>query len=1423
MRIAFLHPYKMSDHFFVEVIEAAAIADLCADGHDAEAVDFLFDPAKSELDQLKELREKLEAQAYDLIFLERAWSDDVVAALRGQRLVGWGAADLLDRGVEAVVVDTTREVARSVARAVAAGEPLSQVPGVAVKRSDGRVEQREGARKMSVLSELADATFAHGRRRSLTPAIANEHRAIVLSNLGCAYRNVPNKTGVFDGVEMPSEVSTAGCTFCDVEAYERMSDGDAVALIVRQVRAVLAQRPEVKEIAIKDDYAVRFIARLGDELRPLGLGDREVLLSARADYLLQLRSDIEEALAGRFPARLGFYLIGFENFAQPELDRFNKGISAAQMERVVALMREWSERFPGRFHVTPTGGFILFTPWTTLADLRVNADVMRRLGFSRFRGRALLSQLRLYPQLPLYWLAKRDGLLVESFERADQSDAARRGYEADHAWRFRDPKVAAVQRRLLDAASTCDEKQLFDVFEEALDEAAGVARGKKGRPTRMVASPNEVAKKGPATQQITLTRRCNQACTFCTHRGEDPTPPRQRAARAVQAVRAAAREGVRSVVLTGAEPTLEWYLKDLIKLARDLGVGEVALETNAIALEPHGGAAALDIDLARVALNSLDAEVSDAITRDPGGHARTLTGIRSLLDAGTAVELAVALLNENRGALVDIVTRAPQLFPGVSAIVARTVATGPAGFRPLPVREAAEQLRDAVAAAERSGIALRIAVDGELPPCVFEEPTKVLPVLRVGRVLLERSGDRHRRIEACERCAAREVCPGPLADISERVAAVAKPLRAEDPLEGIIQVSQERSRQLREYKSSFFVDSHDGGVVERRIVRVNFHCNQACDFCFVSRELPPIEHEVIEREIREVARTGAVLDLSGGEPTLNPRLPEYIRLATSSGVRELDLQTNAIKMSDRAYAQELYDAGLRQAFVSLHGITPKVSDRVTAAPGTFVRTVAGVKNLLSLGVSVRLNFVLCGYNVQELAQFPAFASEELGGKNLVANFSFVAASTDNVPRDTKLIPRFRDVAWALERAHAGAVERGLRWTGFDSKCGVPACYLPRAIRDTHFTHDIPDEERARATGFTKSEVCARCELDKRCYGIRSTYATMYGVDELRPIRNGEVVEERRKQRGGDARLTDDAAFARLPVTWSDEHGGGGPHREIVQLHAGLRSVIKTERPSTEAAQLAADGAIASGMKAKVFSDPRSRRAIAFIGLSEAAVDEAVEVERQINGSFRDRLPLVLRMGELLGYPACCVEAFAKSAEQTDGATYRRLALSQHDALSFEQNWVPADIRAFSHFPCTPTCERTAMLARRTLEAIEKERPDYAKALVRALSSVSLIAADGQYALLEGSRADGPDAYTYERVLSHRNLGVDDWVLGRASFRAFYLAVVAPLEKGNRVVRRGASLVVERDGRSIAELRFDGETPWLLDFTAPRLLRRLPVM
>jgi pyruvate-formate lyase-activating enzyme len=286
----------------------------------------------------------------------------------------------------------------------------------------------------------------------------------------------------------------------------------------------------------------------------------------------------------------------------------------------------------------------------------------------------------------------------------------------------------------------------------------------------------------------------------------------------------------------------------------------------------------------------------------------------------------------------------------------------------------------------------------------------------------------------------------------------------------------------------------NGRLVRDEIIRVNFHCNQACTFCFVSTHLPAASDDDVEAAIRAAGARGSHIVLSGGEPTLNRRLPDYLRLARTASGQPATLQTNAVRLDDRALVDALAAAGVSEAFVSLHGATAEISDAITEAPGTFVRTVRGIDNLLAAGIPVVINFVICEANRLET---PAIV--RLGAARwpkACINFSFVAASTDLVPRDRGLIPRYSDVLPPLAEAAAEAERLGVELVGFESMCGLPLCLVPQSLNDLGLG-DLPTDMAGEE--FLHTEACAPCQHRTKCWGIRRGYAELYGTSELRTV------------------------------------------------------------------------------------------------------------------------------------------------------------------------------------------------------------------------------------------------------------------------------------------------------------------------------------
>ncbi len=537
-------------------------------------------------------------------------------------------------------------------------------------------------------------------------------------------------------------------------------------------------------------------------------------------------------------------------------------------------------------------------------------------------------------------------------------------------------------------------------------------------------------------------------------------------------------------------------LEALVAEARAAGAEEVILETNATLLDVPRARRLGEAGLTRARVNlPCWGDALDRITRDPGGFARARAGLEALAMSGIRVEVAAVGVRSTLPYLAALpALLAKNLGGAVRGIDLAVPVAGPDSSELVTYEEALAAVVPFALEASRAGVPASFRHSGAIPPCVLEPGPRGRLASLYSMSEATRRLDGHSQVHACLSCHVSDRCPG-----------FAGAYLARHPLPPIHVIRGERARrQLTMTRPSYeqierdFVSrglgGENGGVTGESVVRINFHCNQACTFCFVARQLPPPRHESVRRAILEAVERGDAVALSGGEPTLHPRLLEYVKLAQDASPHAITLQTNAVRLDDPTLTAALVDAGLGHAFVSLHGATAEVAEAITRAPGTFPRTLAGVDNLVRSNVPTTVNFVLCAANAKEMT--PAFELAAARWPGTRFNLSFVQASTDMVSRDRSLIPRYRDIAPHVRDLLRAAHDRGLMVIGFESMCGMPLCIVPEAIEARRLFDIQPDFD---TNDFVKTDACARCAHHRRCWGIRRTYAGLYGTSELRPI------------------------------------------------------------------------------------------------------------------------------------------------------------------------------------------------------------------------------------------------------------------------------------------------------------------------------------
>lgn len=313
-------------------------------------------------------------------------------------------------------------------------------------------------------------------------------------------------------------------------------------------------------------------------------------------------------------------------------------------------------------------------------------------------------------------------------------------------------------------------------------------------------------------------------------------------------------------------------------------------------------------------------------------------------------------------------------------------------------------------------------------------------------------------------------------------------------------VSEMEEQSASCFYPTFYVGRRRHPEILEALLRPTFACNQICRFCWVnpSQEKPGTPR--IESEIRHIIRKRIPkLGISGGEPTLEPQLPRYVALAKNGGVRQVELHTNAVRLTDPVLCLALRDAGLDVAYCTLLAPDAAVSDAITRTQGTFRKTVTGILNLMTHSIRAVAHCVIMADNYRLLPEFVRFVNSTFtyGDTRLPITFSFVA------PRDMQamhdgIVPRFTDVVPYLDEALAVCSDLGIPFCAGEGLKGIPPCALPFRDRYMRQLHPPPPMNLV-GSAFVKKTLCSDCIYDTTCFGVRRYYAEHYGLEEIRPV------------------------------------------------------------------------------------------------------------------------------------------------------------------------------------------------------------------------------------------------------------------------------------------------------------------------------------
>lgn len=257
--------------------------------------------------------------------------------------------------------------------------------------------------------------------------------------------------------------------------------------------------------------------------------------------------------------------------------------------------------------------------------------------------------------------------------------------------------------------------------------------------------------------------------------------------------------------------------------------------------------------------------------------------------------------------------------------------------------------------------------------------------------------------------------------------------------------------ELRKFKDTFERRLAASRGPQKIILNATYRCNNRCTFCATGTRTQLDGDPARQREILVKYRKLGVrlLDVDGGEPTLNPNLLSLIRFARRIGYERVNVTTNGRMASYEQFASALLESGVTSVLVSIHGPDAETHAQNVGVAEAFEQTVAGAKNLLALAppdVELGANVTVTKSNHEKLPELAALVYE-LGFRWL--NIQFLTP----FGRATKWVAPDTAEAARIAMRTIDAFQGRMKFQVIN----LPACFMPGY--EEHLVGDLMKLER----------------------------------------------------------------------------------------------------------------------------------------------------------------------------------------------------------------------------------------------------------------------------------------------------------------------------------------------------------------------------
>lgn len=299
-------------------------------------------------------------------------------------------------------------------------------------------------------------------------------------------------------------------------------------------------------------------------------------------------------------------------------------------------------------------------------------------------------------------------------------------------------------------------------------------------------------------------------------------------------------------------------------------------------------------------------------------------------------------------------------------------------------------------------------------------------------------------------------------------------------------------------------------------------CNYRCPHCRAYMDVTKQEEKIETRIIDEIIKNDILsVNISGGEPLLNPRILNIISKLAASGI-DVGISSNGWMYPKMA--ESLKDSG--QSFIQISVDGPKsIHDEFRGVNGAFERAIQSLKIAKELNLRTQMNVTITSKNINTLESNIEIALQLGIDRIFYRRVVPTGKGKDNLhllPNKKKYLQAIQNInsikldgidividdpvvsiinkSKSIEKNIIGCTA-GIKSLGIDSNANVYPCIFLRenignlmnnTLNEIWTKSDIINNLRKRNIG-----VCGECEFNYICGGCRA-YSGIYNKDEMCP-------------------------------------------------------------------------------------------------------------------------------------------------------------------------------------------------------------------------------------------------------------------------------------------------------------------------------------